>query len=258
MINLPDVIPSIIYNNTNAERSIFTSSGIDIPNITGERLYESRSYNERLGKDEFIVAVMYAMSKKIHIAQQQALAEGYTLIIYEGFRPYSVKMKISNELIALVASNSAVNEGLNRYPWNLSWFIATGVSTHQVGCAIDVSLASIGEKRHERTGRYTYLAIEEYTLCSMPTKIHELSAAAISFAYPVSSGDIAGLDSIPLSEGMKSSRYAQYLQHCMMDAGLTPLASEWWHFDDWQTFEGLPSKTNGDYVLSASYSISPK
>lgn len=36
MINLPDVEPSIVYNITNAESSIYKSSGIEISNVTGK------------------------------------------------------------------------------------------------------------------------------------------------------------------------------------------------------------------------------
>ena len=38
MINLPDIIPSIIYDDTNSYSSLFKSSGIDIPNVTGKKL----------------------------------------------------------------------------------------------------------------------------------------------------------------------------------------------------------------------------
>ena len=39
MINLPDVEPSIVYNITNAESSIYKSSGIEIQDVTGKKLY---------------------------------------------------------------------------------------------------------------------------------------------------------------------------------------------------------------------------
>eukprot|EP00828_Plagiopyla_frontata_P040121 TRINITY_DN5340_c0_g2_i1.p6 TRINITY_DN5340_c0_g2~~TRINITY_DN5340_c0_g2_i1.p6 ORF type:complete len:217 (-),score=17.52 TRINITY_DN5340_c0_g2_i1:960-1610(-) len=71
-INLPDVIPSIIYDNTNTYASKFVSSGKTIPGITGQALYDGKAYNRRLGKVSDIVPVLYSMSKKIHLAQQAA------------------------------------------------------------------------------------------------------------------------------------------------------------------------------------------
>ncbi len=87
MVNLPDLIPSIQYNITNNTKSLFTSSGHTIPNVTGQVLYESRDMNDRLGKEEYIVPVLYSMAGKIMNAQKAALADGNTLVIYEGFRP---------------------------------------------------------------------------------------------------------------------------------------------------------------------------
>ena len=66
MVNLPDLIPSIIYDDTNAYSSLFKSSEIDIPNITGKQLYNNKTYNERLSKEEFMMPVIYAMAKKNH------------------------------------------------------------------------------------------------------------------------------------------------------------------------------------------------
>ena len=39
MINLPDVIPSIIYDDTNSYSSIFRSNGKDIDGITYKVMY---------------------------------------------------------------------------------------------------------------------------------------------------------------------------------------------------------------------------
>lgn len=63
-INLPDVIPSMIYDNTNTYASQFKSSGKAIPGITDQKLYSGKSYNNRLAKEEFIDPVLYQMSKK--------------------------------------------------------------------------------------------------------------------------------------------------------------------------------------------------
>src|SRR5690606_3756850 len=86
-INLPDIIPSIIYDNTNTYASKFASSGFEIPGISDQALYSGKTYNERLAKDEYIMPVLYSMAPKIYMAQQLALLEGNALKIYESFRP---------------------------------------------------------------------------------------------------------------------------------------------------------------------------
>lgn len=87
LINLPDVIPSIIYKNTNVDSSVFRSSERSLtPNITDSSLYDSKGYNTRLNREEYIMPVLFPMAKKIMAAQKMALNENNTLIIYEGFK----------------------------------------------------------------------------------------------------------------------------------------------------------------------------
>ena len=100
LINLPDVIPSIVYRNTNGSASLFRTSGEAIPGITGEQLYDSLCWNERLQREEYTVAVLYQMAKRICAAQQLALSEGYTLVLVEGFRPYDVQQQVVADLSA--------------------------------------------------------------------------------------------------------------------------------------------------------------
>jgi len=71
-INLPDVVPSIIYDNTNTYASKFTSSGKTIPGITGEALYDGKAYNMRLGKvsDIGAGALQYCRRKSIWRSKQ--------------------------------------------------------------------------------------------------------------------------------------------------------------------------------------------
>ena len=155
-INLPDVIPSIIYDNTNTYASKFVSSGKAIPGITGQALYDGKAYNMRLGKVSDIVPVLYSMSKKIHLAQQAALAEGNSLVIYEGYRPFSAQKMTVDALTNLAATDPEVMAGINTYPWDTNWFIATNVSNHQMGYAIDVTLGEnngTAGNRHRRLRR---------------------------------------------------------------------------------------------------------
>ena len=256
-INLPDVLPSIVYNVTNAHSSVFLSSGLQIPNVSGLRLYEGLSFNPRLGREEFIAPVLYSTAKRIANAQQKALADGNTLIIYEAFRPLSTQMLIVDSLTWLSNENDVVHQGLHQSPWHLGWFIATGVSTHQRGTAIDVSLAQINEQETITVGDYSVIVVTDYTEHIMPTPIHELSVQAVVFTSPVTHADPNGWQQATFSHTMTEA--AITLQRYLTEAGFTPLASEWWHFDDPASMNRIRyNSSNGDFVLSQIFSRVPR
>ncbi len=255
-INLPDVIPSIIYDNTNTYSSQFVSSGKSIPNITGQSLYSGKTYNNRLGKEEFIVPVLYSMSKKIFLAQQYALEDGNSLIIYEGYRPYAVQQAVVSALTRLANEDLEVMEGINTYPWSTNWFIATSISNHQMGYAIDVSLAKINSKKEITIGDYAGIEVTSYQEYTMPTEIHELSMASATFTAPVRSKSSTAWKDAVLADTMNEA--AINLQTYCTNAGLTPLASEWWHFNDLDARnETIESPSDGSYILGENYSESP-
>jgi D-alanyl-D-alanine dipeptidase len=256
-INLPDVIPSIIYDNTNTYASKFVSSGKTIPGITGVALYDGKAYNIRLGKVSDIVPVLYSMSKKIYLAQQAALAEGNTLVIYEGYRPYSVQTLTVDALTALAMADPEVMAGINTPPWDTNWFIATSVSNHQMGYAIDVTLAKVTEQQEIVIGDYAATAITGYTEYTMPTTIHELSMASATFTGPVKSSSPTAWVQATLADTMNEA--AILLQRYSTDAGLTPLASEWWHFNDLDArFATEGNSSKGEYLLDATMSEAPE
>ena len=256
-INLPDVIPSIIYDNTNTYASKFVSSGKTIPGITGVALYDGKAYNMRLGMVSDIVPVLYSMSKKIYAAQQAALADGNTLVIYEGYRPYSVQKMTVDALTTLAAADPEVMAGINTHPWDTNWFIATSVSNHQMGYAIDVTLAKITEQQEIVIGDYAATAIKGYTEYTMPTTIHELSMASATFTGPVKSSSPTAWLQATLADTMNEA--AILLQRYSTEAGLTPLASEWWHFNDLDArFATEGNSSKGEYLLDATMSVAPE
>lgn len=256
-INLPDVIPSIIYDNTNTYASKFVSSGKTIPGITGEALYDGKAYNMRLGKVSDIVPVLYSMSKKIHLAQQAALEEGNTLVIYEGYRPFFAQKLTVDALTTLAAADPEVMAGINTHPWDTNWFIATSISNHQMGYAIDVTLAKITEQQEFVIGDYTATAVTGYTEYTMPTTIHELSMASATFTGPVKSSSPTAWLQANLADTMNEA--AILLQRYCTDAGLTPLASEWWHFNDLDArFATEDNSSKGEYLLDATMGEAPE
>ena len=257
MINLPDIIPSIVYDDTNSYSSLFKSSEIDIPNVTGEQLYNNKVYNNRLSKNEYMMPVMYEMALKIMKAQELALEDGYSLKIYETYRPYEAQTTVSTNLRNLMNSNKTVYEGINGGGWNEGWFIAQVLSNHQKGIAMDVSLVKINEYEVGKTGKYKYMIITDYTEEQMPTQMHELSNKAISMSYAVDSNSKTAWEKVPLAQGMTDG--AIRLRNYCVEADLTPLCSEWWHFNDLDARENLGSNySTGRYYITECYSSIPE
>lgn len=257
LVNLPDLIPSIIYDDTNSYKSIFRSSGYDLEGVTGKALYNAKKYNKRLEKDEYIMPLLYPMVKKIAEVQKQALKNGDSLKIYETFRPYEAQMKVSNSLSALMEANEEVSLGIISNPWNKGWFIATQLSNHQRGVALDVSLAKIEDKEYKYCGSYAYFTVSKHEEYKMPTQMHELSKAAATFTTPVNSKSKTAWKSASLAPSMTSG--AIKLQNYFTSFGLTPLASEWWHFNDLDTRELTKDKgSNGKFYLTEILSEIPK
>lgn len=226
MVNIPDLIPSIICDNANAYSSAFLSMGHELPDISGEQLYDVTCYNPRLQEDSHTMPMLYASVKKVAQAQALALAEGNSLILVEAFRPYETQMAVVDSMTTLLQEQPHIQEALST--WGLEWFIATGVSSHQQGIALDVSLAKVLDTEERITGGIPYQVITAYEEYAMPTPIHELCLDAASMSYPISiRGDWTA---VPVAETMNTP--ALLLQSYRTQAGFSPLASEWWHFND--------------------------
>lgn len=234
MINLPDVIPSIVYNISNADSSIYKSSGYNLPDVTGKQLYSSgKVMNHKIGREEYICPVLYSTAKMIDIAQQMALNDGYSLMIYDSYRPRSVSSLISQKLNVLYNGNNIVKNNIDysvgksgtKYFWGQSWFLAQTLSSHNTGSAIDVTL-------------FDFKTNSEL---QMPTSMHELSTQAIKYYNGSVSKTYENY-----SVGMLENIYAQRLDNYMISAGMNTLASEWWHFQDQDGYERIKNMTSGN------------
>jgi len=246
-INLPDVIPSLVFNITNAYYSVLRSSGYDIPNVSGEALYSARAFNHRLGRYEFIVPALYATSYRIFAAQQAALANGDTIIIYEVFRPSTTQMRVVSNLTTLMNENETVHAALNTPPWSPNWFISHGTSHHQRGAAVDASIGRVTSYEIRHMDGFAYRHILDYVPHVMPTPMHELNPTAAIFISP-------GNSTPPetMTEG------ATIMQGYFRRAGFSLLASEWWHFND-NAGIGIAQRHNmrGVFFTETIYSVPP-
>ena len=216
MINLSDYIPSIIYNITNSYSAIYKTSGMNIPGITGTKLYSTgQVYNIRLRKNEYMAPMIYSTANLVLAAQNKFKANGYSLKIYDTYRPASVSKKVSNALNSLYNSNKTVKENIDysyglsgtRYTWGPQYFIASSGSRHNLGVALDTTLAKGGVE------------------VQMPTAMHELSTKAIKYY----SGSVA---KVPGNYAKEMNDSAKYLDSVMTSVGLNTISGEWWHFQE--------------------------
>ena len=248
MINLPDVIPSILYDDANAYSSRFVSSGRDIPGITGEILSHSLVYNVRLSRQEYVMPMLYSAARNVCAAQHRALAEGNCLVVCQTYQPYDVQAAVASALTQLANVDPEVQAGLSTPPWSMDWFTAAGSSGHQRGYALDVSRVKVYGTETRYIGSRPYLYMTDYADYEMPTAMHELSLAAVSAASPNSS---------QLSETMNGPAIA--LREYLIASGLTPLASEWWHFSDNAAMRASSANpSNGKYDITECLSRLPE
>ena len=255
MINLPDVIPSIIYDATNSYGSLFRSLGKEIPGITGLGHYTAKTWNARLDRDEFNMPVLYSMAVKIAQIQHNMLTDGNSLVLYEAFRPMSLQNNVVQALRSLTASDSAVYHAISDWPWNISWFIATGSSNHQKGFAMDCSFAHIDSAVIASAGEgYSYLRPTAWTLYDMPTAMHELSNRSARYTSPVDSYSSTAWKSAKHVPSWNNA--AQKLEDYCTAAGLSPLASEWWHFNDLASCQATGGVGTGNFLIEGNLSVS--
>lgn len=250
MINLPDVLPSAVYNAVNSDAAVFRSQGKELSGVTGRALYDVSRENARLGRAEYDMPVLYSTAVKIAAAQRAALVNGDTLVICETYRPMSAQRAVVAAMRELMKSDAAVREDVNSR--GVSWFIATGISNHQRGYAVDVSLARVQDVESLTCGHYTMNvpgAVVEY---EMPTAMHELSTRAAALVKPVSSLSETGWRSVDAAGSMTEGALA--LRTYMTDAGMTPLASEWWHFNDLAARRATGGAGRGGFELGANVS----
>ncbi|MCL1996862.1 MAG: hypothetical protein FWG63_11695 [Defluviitaleaceae bacterium] len=254
-INLPDILPSIIYDVTNAYSSMMRTSGFFVENVTGQQLYSAHSFNERLGREEFIVPILFNTARLVSIAQQIALENGDTLVMIEAYRPRPTQRKIVDNLNATLDLHPGARSAIDDSPWTVGWFISQNISNHQRGAAVDVSLARVNSAFFATAGEYRHLSISSYNTYAMNSHMHDLSPVASITVNPTSLSNVAWRNATlrpDITEG------ALRLHNIMLDAGFTPLASEWWHFDDSTGSQIARNNGIAGYFFTESvYSVAP-
>ena len=262
MINLPEYIGDLCsYNITNSYDSLYMVHEYGIDKVSGTVI---KGYEKiQLGDGEYVVPLLYPAAKKLVVAAQTALEQGYRLKIYDSFRPnvatldiYDLaKVILQDPVPKTTFSGKAVEdlgmlswdpnasdgsesdgEGSETEPsegadaptetptepeewdgiipgltyeilmtdngrWSLANFLAQGVSNHNRGIAMDLTLETLDGKE-----------------LTMQTSMHDLSW---------------------YSESSRNNNNAKLLRTIMTDAGFGGLGSEWWHYQDNDARDGL-------------------
>ena len=215
MINLPEFLGDLCsYNITNSYCSLYKIHEYDIPDVTGKVI---AGYEQiRLSQDSYLVPLLYPTALKLEQAALAAKAEGYTLRIYDSFRPQATTLALyaqANTFVEETIPREKLPEnytGTGNYTYAmymtdngryaLSFFLSKERSRHNQGVAVDMTLVdAIGE-------------------LPMQTDMHDLSW---------------------YSETAQNKSNADAMARIMKNAGFGTLISEWWHFQDDDTMTAL-------------------
>ena len=199
MINLPDVIPDMYYEITNASSSIYKSAGYSISGVTGKNLYGfTKKYNSKIGKETYYAPLLFPVAKQLQKAYNVAVKQGYNLKVYDSYRPYAVTKSIYSKFLTLYNNNSTVRQKIlydkNGAYWGPGWFLAQSASNHNRGIAVDIALT-------DKNGK-------------------DLKAQSTMHT----------LDTTSVVKYNNSN--ANKLKSIMTSVGFETLQSEWWHFEE--------------------------
>lgn len=195
MINLPDIMQEEMeYDITNSYSSIYKIHGNPIDAVTGEVLYPY----VMTGEDEYLVPLLFPVAQKLYEAEEDALSKNLTLKIYDAYRPYEVSKYIYATMMDYLDENpdylAMMTEPVKGKTFGPSAFLNKGVSFHNYGVAVDITLVDLS------TGKE--LAAQ--------APMHELSTKSIHLA---------------------DNENALILKEIMTAHSFTTISSEWWHFE---------------------------
>lgn len=229
MINLPEYIGNLCdYDITNSYSSIYLVHEYGINDVSGTVIEEYE--HVQIEEGEYLVPLLYPVAQKLIKAGLAARAQGYTLKIYDSFRPQAATDSIYYKTSAILGHRIPDSTFSGKEASNLSWvswdpeagrwgdpepvfgaltyrrlmtnngsfslssFLAPGISRHNYGLAMDLTLVDAAGNE-----------------LPMQTSMHDLSwYSATDF----------------------NNTNANILREIMFSAGFAGIVSEWWHFQD--------------------------
>lgn len=229
LVNLPDLLPSIVYRPTNATASDYRVAGVPLPGVTGTRLLDVVGPQQRAGRPAAYLPVTPGTAGKLARAQAAARAAGETLVLYDAYRPLAAQQKVATAALAL--TDAKARDALAGGGWDPADFTPLHVTAAQLGASVDLSLASSAASDRDE---------------AMPTAMHDLGRAAATTVRPVRVGageDWRGVPLTPLTDA------ALRLRGYCTDAGLTPSPGAWWQFTDAAGAAAQPAANRGGFTL---------
>ncbi|MGN0152979.1 MAG: M15 family metallopeptidase [Lachnospiraceae bacterium] len=198
LINAKQYIPSIQVNlGMGNNPNYFNIGDQSIPGVTDQLFYK------RSGSQDGSEAWMrYGVAKQLRSAQKIFMKDGYTIKIYDAYRPHSVTIAIRDGYGAFLKTDEGKKLKQEYYynGYGEGHFLAQKVSAHNYGVAIDMTLVEVDSNEE----------------ISMPSPMHTLDARS-------------GLKSWT-DKGTTETSHAQYMKGIMEAYGFSSLESEWWHF----------------------------
>lgn len=196
LINVAEYIPSIDINLAMAKKHNFFS----MANEEIDGLSNRRFYNAKGSKNGTEAWLRYEVAKKLLKAQKVFQDKGYSIIIYDAYRPYTATMEFQKAYRSFLNTKTVSFKKWWFGALGESWFLAQKASSHNYGIAVDMSITKNGKK------------------VKMPSKIHTLDKRSAYYFWS------------PANK--KSSKNAKFLKEIMESVGFSYLQSEWWHFQD--------------------------
>lgn len=206
MINVAEYLGNLCnYNIPNSYASVYRIHGVDIPKVTDTVIYGYQDVLQANGL--YLVPVLYPAAQKLLQAALSARDLGYRLKIYDSYRPYGATKEIyalTQKILGEYAPDGeqTLQELMtDKDRFGLGNFLAPVTSRHNYGVALDLTLETLDGKEMQ-----------------MQTVIHDLSW------YSALENNNANAD---------------MLQKLMVAEGFATLKSEWWHFQDAESFDSL-------------------
>ena len=194
-INLIDYIPSIEYKLHLAQKeNLFNIKGNPIPGVSGHLFYTSKAV--RSGRQCWL---NFITAKKLLKVQKVLRKDGYSIVLYDAYRP----RKVSKKLYNMISGSKLVGE----MGGPVTDYI-TYCSAHNKGVAVDLTIKSIRTEKE----------------LEMPSKIMTLGRESSEQTWYYSM--------------KRGSQNARMLREYMIKAGFDYLPSEWWHFQDGNLYKG--------------------
>ncbi len=225
MIDLAEYLGDLCdYDIKNSYRSIFKVHEYDTPGMTDMVIegYEDICLTE----GEYLVPYLYPCARKLRQVAETVRRDGYGLRIYDAFRPneasrylYKTMSALMNQVIPETENTTEKTENgqsfkgeqtwqyvMTNNQYGLSSFLARTVSAHNRGIAVDLTLEKLSSGQD----------------LEMQTNMHDLSWHSATYY---------------------NNENADLLADYMLNAGFGDLVSEWWHFQDDETWEALGTNT---------------